>query len=48
MNMDESLVDFHVRKIPIGSSTAVEMKAPSSGDMAPSLASFLPEVSTTQ
>ena len=48
LNIEESLVDFQVRNTPIGSSTIEDIKAPSSGDMAPSLASLRPDVSTTQ
>ena len=32
----------------MGNSTREDMNAPSSGDMTPSLASFLPDISTTQ
>ena len=39
---------FHVRKMPIGASMNAEMKAPENAPMAPSRASLVPEMSTTQ
>lgn len=39
---------FHVRKMPIGASMKVDMNAPLNAPMAPSRASLVPEMSTTQ
>ena len=44
----ESCTAFHERKAPIGPSTRAEMNAPMGAATAPSLASFVPEISTTQ
>ena len=48
LKMDESFIAFQVRKMPIGNSTYDDMKTPAAAEMAPSLASFVPEMSITQ
>ena len=46
--MDFSRMAIQVRKRPIGTRTKVDMKSPMKGVVAPSRASFVPEMSTTQ
>lgn len=48
LNRFESLVDFQVRKIPIGSRIILEIKLPMPGVNEPSVESFLPDISITQ
>ena len=48
LKRSESFTAFQVRKAPMGISTYAEMKAPVPASMAPSLASLVPEMSTTQ
>ena len=46
--MDFSRMAIQVRNTPIGIRTKADMKSPMNGEVAPSRASFVPEMSTTQ
>ena len=48
LNGEASWTAFQMRKMPIGSRTNVETKAPIQAVVAPSLASLVPVRSTTQ
>ena len=48
LKISESFIAFQVRNAPIGISTYAEMNAPVVASTAPSLASLVPEMSTTQ
>ena len=48
LNREASFTAFQVRKMPMGPRTQAEIKAPIKAVVAPSLASLVPEMSTTQ